>query len=83
MPLSTEAETRDLAISHIAKGVALLGAIVTIGVTGYMLAGWPLIDALYMVIITIFGVGYGEVRSLAHPALKFLTMGLIVACRTW
>ncbi len=66
-------------MGHIAKGIALLGVIVAIGVTGYVLAGWPFVDALYMVIITIFGVGYGEVRSVDDPKLKFFTMGLIVA----
>jgi voltage-gated potassium channel len=79
VPFSAEPQTRDLAIGHIAKGALLLGAIVVIGVAGYVMAGWPLIDALYMVIITIFGVGYGEVRSVDHPAMKFFTMGLIVA----
>ncbi len=79
MPFSAEHETRDLAVGHIATGLVLLGAIVAVGVIGYVLAGWPVVDALYMVIITIFGVGYGEVRSVDHPALKFFTMGLIVA----
>jgi voltage-gated potassium channel len=79
VPFSAETESRDLAIGHIAKGIVLLGAIVAIGVAGYLLAGWPFIDALYMVIITIFGVGYGEVRSVEDPALKFFTMGVIVA----
>lgn len=72
-------QTRDLALGHIAKGIVLLGVIVAIGVVGYVLAGWPWIDALYMVVITIFGVGYGEVRSVEEPALKFFTMGLIVS----
>ena len=57
----------------------LLGVIVAIGVTGYVLAGWPFIDALSMVIITIFGVGCGEVRLVADPKLEFFTMDLIVA----
>ncbi len=36
-------------------------------------------DAVYMVIITIFGVGYGEVRTVATPELRVFTMSLIVA----
>lgn len=79
MPAPADTRSRDLAIGHVAKGLALLGCIVAVGVTGYVLAGWSFIDALYMVIITIFGVGYGEVRSVEAPALKFFTMGLIVS----
>lgn len=79
MPFSTEPATRSLAIGHIASGGTLLVSIVVIGVVGYMLAGWSFIDALYMVVITIFGVGYGEVRSVASPALKIFTMVLITA----
>lgn len=48
-------------------------------ITGYMLAGWTLLDALYMVIITIFGVGYGEVQPLESPGLKIFTILVIIA----
>lgn len=50
-----------------------------VAVAGYMIAGWSLLDAIYMVIITVFGVGYGEAKPLAHPALKVFTMGVIIA----
>lgn len=36
-------------------------------------------DAAYMVIITVFGVGYGEVRPLTTPALRIFTIFVIVA----
>src|SRR3981081_4422524 len=48
-------------------------------VAGYMIAGWSFLDAVYMVIITVFGVGYGETQPLASSELKVFTMGLIVA----
>jgi len=58
--------------------VVLLGVIVVYGVAGYMLIdGWNLLDAFYMVIITISTVGYGEV----HPqsaAGRVFTSTLIV-----
>jgi voltage-gated potassium channel len=79
MPSSANPNPTSLAIGHIVTGGALLGAIVAIGVTGYVLAGWSVIDSLYMVVITIFGVGYGEVRSVESPALKIFTMALIVS----
>ena len=46
---------------------------------GYMAAGWHALDAIYMVVITVFGVGYGEAKPLESPGLKIFTMGVIVA----
>lgn len=45
---------------------------------GYVLHGWSWLDALYMVVITIFGVGYGEVHPLDQSSLRWLTIGLIL-----
>lgn len=36
-------------------------------------------DAVYMVIITIFGVGYGEVQPIESPPLRALTITVIIA----
>ena len=36
-------------------------------------------DACYMVVITIYGVGYGEVQPVETPGLKLFTMLVIVA----
>jgi voltage-gated potassium channel len=49
------------------------------GVVGYQIAGWGAMDAFYMVIITIFGVGYGEVHPIDTPELRAFTIGIIVA----
>ncbi len=51
---------------------------IVIGVAGYLLAGWSLIDSVFMVIITIFGVGYGEVRE-ESPELRMFTMMVILS----
>jgi Trk K+ transport system NAD-binding subunit len=45
---------------------------------GYMAVGWSFRDALYMVIVTIYTVGYEEVRPIDTPALNVITMALIV-----
>ena len=45
---------------------------------GYIVAGWNAMDAVYMVIITIFGVGYGEVNPISSPQLRVMTILLIV-----
>ncbi|HTU27668.1 MAG TPA: NAD-binding protein [Pirellulales bacterium] len=50
-----------------------------VAVTGYMIAGWEMLDAIYMVVITVFGVGYGEAKPLDNPGLKIFTMGVIIA----
>lgn len=60
-------------------GAAVLLLTATVGVVGYVVAGWNLLDAIYMVVITIFGVGYGEVRQLESNGLRIFTMGLIIS----
>jgi voltage-gated potassium channel len=56
----------------------LLLGLATAGVCGYMfLEGWGFLQACYMVIITLFTVGFGEVAPL-DPAGRILTMVLIV-----
>ena len=66
-------------LARIRRGLFMLAAIVGTAVAGYVLAGWSLLDAVYMVVITVFGVGYGEVQPLDHPGLKLFTIGVILA----
>lgn len=55
----------------------LLAAILLVGTLGYMLIeGSSFLDGLYMTIITITTVGYGEAVRLS-PAGKYFTMGII------
>ncbi|MEZ6046738.1 MAG: NAD-binding protein [Planctomycetaceae bacterium] len=49
-----------------------------IAIFGYWFAGWDMLEAIYMVIITIYGVGYGEVRPIETDAMKIFTMGVII-----
>jgi voltage-gated potassium channel len=60
-------------------GALFLLATSVVGTLGYMISGWGFLDALYMVIITIFGVGYGEVRHLESSGLRVFTMLFIVS----
>ncbi len=60
-------------------GLSFFVATALIATVGYKLAGWSWIDSLYMVTITVFGVGYGEVQPLENPLLKLFTMGVILA----
>jgi len=66
-------------LARIRRGLLLLAAIVGVAMAGYMIAGWSFLDAAYMVVITVFGVGYGEVHPVDHPGLKVFTIGVILA----
>jgi voltage-gated potassium channel len=59
-------------------GAAFLAVIIT-GTILYRLEGWTLSDAFYMVIITVFSVGYEEVEPVATPTLRHITECIIVA----
>lgn len=64
---------------RILLGSAVFGLTLLVAVVGYRLAGWSWMESIYMVVITIFGVGYGEVRPIADPALRLFTIFVIVA----
>ena len=63
---------------RIATGVAIFLLVCVAASVGYMLAGWDLMDSIYMTVITIFGVGYGEVQPIQSPALRAMTIAVIV-----
>jgi voltage-gated potassium channel len=56
--------------------------LVIVSVTGYLLLGGPsvtFLQALYMAVITLAGVGYGEIVDTAHnPALRVFNMGVVL-----
>jgi voltage-gated potassium channel len=59
------------------QGVTAESVVVLWGVVGYMLLGWTLSDAFYMVVITISGVGFGEVRPLRSTSERLHTILVI------
>lgn len=65
-------------LRRILLGLVVILVTVVAAVVGYWLSGWELLDALYMVIITIFGVGYGEVHPITTPSMKIFTIGVIL-----
>jgi voltage-gated potassium channel len=60
-------------------GAASFLGVIALGTTAYRLEGWKLLDAFYMVIITVFSVGYEEVEPVTTVALHAITMLIIVA----
>jgi voltage-gated potassium channel len=66
-------------LQRIVLGATFFGLTLLIAVVGYRLAGWSWMDAIYMVVITIFGVGYGEVRPILSTGLRLFTIFVIVA----
>lgn len=52
-------------VRRILIGFLAVLAVTVFGVVGYVALGWTPFDALFMVVITISGVGYGEVRHMS------------------
>jgi voltage-gated potassium channel len=65
-------------VAPLVNGVIYILIVIVLGTSGYLLAGWNLSDSFYMVIITLFTVGYDEVHPIATPTLRALTITLIV-----
>ena len=72
------ASTVPSAFRGFRRSLLYLLAMLSLAVTGYLLYGWSLIDSVYMVVVTVFGVGSGEVRPLTDTTGKILTMLVIV-----
>jgi trk system potassium uptake protein TrkA/voltage-gated potassium channel len=63
---------------NLLAGIAFVLAVAAFAITGYMYHGWSFGDALYMAVMTVFTVGYGEVHPIDTPGLRALTIALIV-----
>jgi voltage-gated potassium channel len=69
-------------LKRVVIGTLVFCATLIVAVFGYVLAGWSWMDAIYMVVITVFGVGYGEVHPIESPALRIFTICVIIAGTT-
>ena len=61
-------------LRNLISSIAFVVAVVTLATLAYLAAGWSFGDAIYMVVLTIFSVGYGEVRPIDTPYLHAVTM---------
>ena len=72
----------NILASRIHKTLFLVFSIILLGVAGYMiLSDYSLVDALYMTVITITTVGFGEVQPFT-PEEKIFTVFLILTSIT-
>jgi voltage-gated potassium channel len=62
--------------------ITLLLGLIVVSTTGYRLIGGPsvtFLQALYMAVITLAGVGYGEIVDTSHnPALRIFNIGIVL-----
>jgi voltage-gated potassium channel len=68
----------DSPVRNLIMGVAFTICVMICATFAYVQMGWSFRDALYMVVITIFTVGYDEVRPINSLPLSVITMSLIV-----
>jgi voltage-gated potassium channel len=64
--------------------VTLLACLYVAGVAGYVLIeGWTVFDSVYMTVITLASVGYGEVHPLSGPGKAFTIVLIMVGMGTF
>lgn len=64
-------------LRNLAIIVGCLLTVLVVATFGYMAAGWSFADAFYMVVLTIYTVGFREVRPVDSAYLRALTMGVM------
>jgi voltage-gated potassium channel len=65
-------------LRNLVIAVAFVATVVGVATLAYMGAGWSFDDAVYMVLLTVYTVGYGEVRPIATPYLHAVTIATMV-----
>lgn len=65
-------------VRNLARGIGFVLTVMACAIAAYMCWGWSFGDALYFTILTVFTVGYDEVRPIDTMGLRIITMALIV-----
>jgi voltage-gated potassium channel len=61
-------------LRNFATGFLYILTVITLATTAYVCVGWPLGDAFYMVVVTVFTVGYAEVHPIDTGLLRAITI---------
>jgi len=65
-------------LRNLVFGVVYMVVVMALAIACYVKAGWKLADAVYMVIITVYTVGYDEVLPIDTPLLRGITIATVV-----
>jgi voltage-gated potassium channel len=65
-------------LRNLVAGLIYMTVVMIAATAAYVGAGWTLGDAVYMVVLTVYTVGYDEVRTIDTPVLRGITIALIV-----
>ena len=63
---------------NLLAGVIFMLVVMAASTAAYVAYGWSFGDALYMVVLTVYTVGYDEVRPIDTTMLRTITITLIV-----
>ena len=76
--LSGRRRGREWLVAQLRLALLVLAFVVSGGTVGFMfIEGWDILDSIYMTIITLSTVGFGEVHPLT-PGGKLLSIGIIL-----
>ena len=65
-------------VRNLVVGIIFIVTVMAMAITAYMMQGWSFADAAYMVVLTVYTVGYDEVRPIDTTALRTTTIVLIM-----
>lgn len=63
---------------NLVLGLGFMAVVMAAATAAYVATGWSLGDAVYMVILTVYTVGYGETRPIDTPVLRGITIATMV-----
>ncbi len=61
-------------LRNLAAGLAFMLVVSASATVAYIENGWRFGDALYMVVLTVYTVGFDEVRPINTPELRAITI---------